>query len=99
MKSSCISHPKKEPLVIIRQWQLEFCDGNQCAAALMSFFEYWHGIKLEQSEKASQFNHVAQMHGDMPTQDESLWQWHTEKELEQGILIYKKTTITRLLNF
>ena len=51
----------------------------------MSFFEYWHNWRLQQSEKAGQANATAQLHGDPATQDESLWQFHTEAELVQGI--------------
>lgn len=93
MKSSCLPHPANEPLVVIRKWQIEFCDGNVCAAALLSFFEYWHNVKVSQSEKAKHANKVAEQHGDAPTQDTSLLQWHTEKELEDGVLIYGKTAI------
>ena len=98
MKDGCISHPTSEPLIIIRKWQIEFCDGNQCAAALLSFFEYWHNIKLEQSAKAKQYNKVSQMHGEPSTQDESLWQWHTEQDLEAGILIYRRESIAKALD-
>ncbi|MFY9225253.1 MAG: hypothetical protein WAQ98_21445 [Blastocatellia bacterium] len=98
MNSSCISHPEREKLVMIRQWQMEFCEGNSCAAALMSFFEYWHNIKLDQSEKNTQFNNVAELHGDKRSQDEGLWQFHNEKQLEEGILIYKKDTINKAID-
>lgn len=98
MNSSCISHPEREKLVIIRQWQIEFCEGNSCAAALMSFFEYWHNVKLDQSEKNTQFNNVAELHGDKRSQDEGLWQFHNEKQLEDGILIYKRDTINKAID-
>lgn len=98
MNSSCISHPEREKLVIIRQWQIEFCEGNSCAAALMSFFEYWHNVKLDQSEKNTQFNNVAELHGDKRSQDEGLWQFHNEKQLEEGILIYKRDTINKAID-
>ena len=98
MNSSCISHPEREKLVMIRQWQMEFCEGNSCAAALMSFFEYWHNVKLDQSEKNTQFNNVAELHGDKRSQDEGLWQFHNEKQLEEGILIYKKDTINKAID-
>lgn len=98
MNSSCISHPEREKLVVIRQWQMEFCEGNSCAAALMSFFEYWHNVKLDQSEKNTQFNNVAELHGDKRSQDEGLWQFHNEKQLEEGILIYKKDTINKAID-
>jgi hypothetical protein len=99
MKSSVISHPADEPLIIIRQWQLEFCLLNACAATLLSFFEYWHKIKAEGSRKFRKFNDIAETHGDPRNQDESLLQWHTEKELEQGVLIYKRDAINKAIDF
>ncbi|GEM_PF-6281394 len=93
MKTSCILHPKNEPMIIIRDWQIGFCAGNHCAAALLSFFEYWHNIKLEQRYKNKKANDIAEMHGDGRSQDESLLQFHTEEELEKGILIFKKDKI------
>jgi hypothetical protein len=99
MKNSVISHPEDEPLIIVRQWQLEFCLMNACAAALLSFFEYWHKIKLEGSRKFRKYNDIAEMHGDPRNQDETLLQWHTEKELEQGVLIYKRDAINKAIDF
>lgn len=46
MNNTCIQHPTRDPLIVIRQWQLDFCESNHCAAALLSFFEYWHNIRL-----------------------------------------------------
>ena len=104
MKQSCIRHPEKERLLVIREWQLEACkneDGksNACAAALLSFFEYWHNIKLEQAGQARMANKVSRQHGEPESQNESLWQWHTEEELEHGIMIYKRSTIREAVRF
>ncbi|KKM96326.1 hypothetical protein LCGC14_1179210 [marine sediment metagenome] len=91
MKSSIINHPPNESLIIIRQWQLIFCDGNEVAAALMSFFEYWHNIKLDIKDQSEKANKVAVTHGDEPTYDTSLYQWHTEADLIAGIQRIAKT--------
>jgi hypothetical protein len=93
MKNSIIRHPKRHPLILIHKWQIEACDGDRCAAALLSFFEYWHNIKLDAALKARQANDVAEVHGDKRVQDESLYQFHNEKELEEGIMLYGKTSI------
>ncbi len=93
MKQSCLNHPAKNPMIVIRQWQIQACDGNACAAALLSFFEYWHNIRLEQQKKASHANTTAENHGDPRSQDETLYQFHTESDLEEGVLIYKRDTI------
>lgn len=95
-KSSCLPHPPKEPLVIIRKWQVAFCEGNVCAAALLSFYEYWHNIKLEMQAKNIKSNDIAEMHHEARTHDESLLQFHTLDELALGILgIFSKSTIAK----
>ncbi len=98
MRNSCIEHPAKESFIIIREWQLEFCDNDKTGAALISFFEYWHNIKLEMAKKNKEANEIAEKHGDSSNlQDESLFQFHTEKQLEDGIKISKKTKIAESL--
>ena len=86
MKSSCISHDKREPLIIIRKSYVNFCEGNHCSAALISFFEYWHNIKLDMQSRAEKANAVAVNHGDEPTQDTLLFQFHTADELSDGLV-------------
>jgi len=86
MKSSCVSYPKNHPLIIIRKCQVEACGGDVAAAAVLSFLEYWHDIKISMSKKAAQANDVAEKHGDGRTQDEGLWQFHSEEEIREGIL-------------
>lgn len=79
--SSCVIHPAKNRLIILRKWQLEFCGAkNQCAALLLSFFEHWHNVKLESRAK-------------------SLWQDHTNSQLEDGIMVYKRDTIASGIEF
>jgi hypothetical protein len=85
MKTTCIHHSPHEPLILLRQWQLKFA-GDHCAALLLSFFEYWHNIKLEVRRKNRESNDTAQMHGEGRTQDESLLQFHTLSQLKAGIL-------------
>jgi len=82
----------------MRKWQVIACDGDKCAALLLSFFEYWHNVKLEQRKQAIVSNDVAERHGDKRTQTETLYQFHTEKELEDGLLgLYKRTRIRSAL--
>lgn len=93
MKTSCVRHPQSEPLIIIRAWQLQATNGNRTAASLLSFFEYWHNVKIDQSQKNREHNDIAERHGDRPTQDTSLYQFHSADQLEAGILIFKKDAI------
>jgi hypothetical protein len=55
-RTSCIPHPEGERLILIRKWQLEACQKDACAAALLNLFEYWHNIKLEQRSQAKSHN-------------------------------------------
>jgi len=98
MRQSCVSHPAHEPLVLIRAWQVSACRGNHCAAALLNFFEYWHGVALGRKEQAAKANAVAEMHGDRASQDETLLQWHTLKELRDGLLgLYSEDSISQAI--
>ena len=100
MRTTCIAHPAHEPIAIIRNWQIQACRGNHCAAALLSFFEYWHNIKLNQQTQAVKANKVAEAHGVTGLQDVTLVQFHSEAELETGLLgLYKRKTIGLALKF
>lgn len=72
---------------------MAFCDGNACAAALLNLFEGYHNLRLIQSEKASHQNDVAETHGDPRSQDQTLLQFHTEADLEAGVLVYRRDAI------
>jgi hypothetical protein len=83
-------------MVLIHQWQVEFCDGNHCAAALLQYFIYWHDIKVAMREKNQQANRVAESHGEAGTQDESFYQFHTREELKAGLLdLYADSAIKK----
>jgi len=100
MKTSCISHPENERLVIIRKWQEEFCEGNVCAAALLSYFEYWHNWKLNSDEYNKKLNRVSEMHNEKGILSEEVLQYHTLQEIADGILnIYGNKAISEALRF
>jgi hypothetical protein len=98
MKTSCLNHPSGEPLIIIRRWQIQACEGNACAAALLSFFEYWHNIRIEAAARSEQANAMAEKHGEPAFQDTSLMQYHSTSQLESGILIYSADSIRAALD-
>lgn len=86
MRSSCVTHLSKEALVIIRESYVNFCGGDVVEAALISFFEYWHNVKIAMQDKNITANKVAERHGEAGTQDESLYQFHNLTELSDGIM-------------
>ena len=99
MKNSCIVHPKREALIIIRKWQLEFCDGDKVAAALLSFFEYWHNHRLDSAEQDEKKNAVAKYHGEDGISI-NLLQFHKNEDLVNGIMgIGKKNSVIKARKF
>ncbi len=84
-RDSIIKHPPL-PYVVIRPEYLAICGGNYCAAAILSFFEHWHNVKLEHREQAAKKNEIARDHGLPPDQDEELWVYESQSELRAALL-------------
>jgi hypothetical protein len=61
MQTSCIQHPANDRFLTIHRWQLEFCNGNQCAAALLSFFESCHNEQLHAGKDLLQRHTIEQL--------------------------------------
>src|SRR5271166_3533620 len=83
--TSCVRHPANARFLKVYQWQIDFCDGNTCAAALLSHFEFCHNWKLA---------HLAEARLRGVRDSEILWQWHTNAELEKSVIFYKRDKIT-----
>jgi hypothetical protein len=99
-KESCVEHPAGEWLVIFREWQVEACDGNHCAAALLSFFEFQHNGRLMAQQQAAGRNRIAREHRqpEVADQAEDLWQHWNEDELAARLLfLYSVKTIRAAL--
>jgi hypothetical protein len=94
-QTSCIRHPSNTRFLKIYQWQLDFCDGNACAAALMSYFEFCHNGKLQQLEQSRTLNDTLEKTSQGRTQVETLLQWHTLPDLEKAVLFYKREKIAQ----
>ena len=86
MIKSCIKHIPKARIAILREDFIQICQGDKAAALLLSFFEYWHNIKIEQSQKSKITNDVAEKHGYERMEDETLFQFHTSTQLYNGLL-------------
>ena len=98
-QTSCIRHPANTRFLKIYQWQLDFCDGNACAAALMSYFEFCHNGKLQQLEQSKTLNDELEKTSQGRTQVETLLQWHTTADLEKAVLFYKRDKISQGVKF
>jgi hypothetical protein len=97
--NTCLKQPAMQALIIVRQWQSDMCD-SFTESALLSYFDYWHAHKVANRNKfAGPMNEIAKRHGIEPTQDTSLLQYHTEVEIEKGLMgSAKRTKITKALN-
>ena len=83
MKSHSVNHPAHQPLIIIRQWQLEYCASRKnpkVGAALISYFEYWHDIKLSIKEEKIRQKTVLQ------DDNSDLIQFHSIDNLIAGLM-------------
>lgn len=55
-KSASASQSSNLQLVKICKWQVQFCEGNFCAAALISFFEYLYNQNIQLYPTANRLN-------------------------------------------
>jgi len=79
MKTSCIAHPAGERFIQVHAWQLEYTDGNRCAAFLLSLFEHWHNCALAMMSRG---------------QRDTPWQWHKIADLVDELLgFYRRDAI------
>lgn len=90
MKTSVIQWPRADRFIRVHESLLKATKGNACAAALIAFFERWHNYRLEQLEYDEEYDIEAK-----PILDKDGWQFHTGKQLEAGVLIYKTEAITK----
>jgi hypothetical protein len=73
MKTSCIEWPAKSALLVIRKPAVEICGWNQCAAALISLFDYWHNVEVDAEAQKN-------------TRSDEILQSHTIEEIEKCLL-------------
>ena len=85
-KTSCIAEPTNQPLIILKQWQLDITGQDHCAAGLISFYQYWHEIKMDNLQQSKKYNQVKERHGETPDIELGLLQFHTQEDLEKGLL-------------
>ena len=66
-----VSHLPAAPFTVLRLDYLIICQGDYCAAKLLSLFEAWTESRLDAIEQARYRNQAAVKEGSEPTQDES----------------------------
>ncbi len=100
MKSSCIQQPKNNHYIQVSAWQVQFCQGNHCAAFVLSHFIAWHDWKINHDEYYQRVNNIAELHGDGRPHEQNAYLFFSMDEISEGILgTYGKNTINNALQF
>lgn len=99
MQTSLLSYPRGDRFIRIHTSILFLCDGNQTAAAMISFLEYWHNIHQQRMEYDSLMNQMLAENDKPPIIEVGGWQFHTDEQLQRGIMIAKADTIRRASEF
>lgn len=98
MKTSCIRTPENNRYIQLYEWQIKFCQGNRCAALLLSFFSSWHDWKIRNDQYYRRANDIAEMHGDGRSNNENAYMFFTMEEFINGVMgLYGKNSINEAL--
>jgi len=85
MKTSCIFHQPNQKIVLIKEDFVKLCEGNTTAACLLSIFEYWTNIKLENKKQVSIENKF-RVKGGFEPKTENTWIYKTPLQLSKDSL-------------
>ena len=70
----------------LREEYVELCEGNHCAAMVLSQHEYWHKNRIGSRQQAKAHNEGAERKGQPPTQDTSLWVYKSHVQMQAELL-------------
>ncbi len=95
---SCVSKPAGIRYSVLREDFLEYCENSTCPALLISYFEYWHNIKLADIHK--QVSSANEGYRNFSVQPEHYHQHHSLQEIEKGIFgQYKRESISAGIDY
>lgn len=72
--------------LLLREEYLCVCEGNHCAAMILSQHEYWHKHRLENRQQAQSHNEGARRMGLPATQDTGLWVYRSHEQTKAELL-------------
>jgi len=100
LKTSCIAHPAKTPLFVIREDYLHICNGDACAAALLNQMEYWHNIKSEHKSQVDYYNNLPTTQSRGAAYPSELWVYKSQSEWRKELLdVFGEKKIAASLGF
>lgn len=97
MQTSLIAYPQQDRFIRVHESILAACNNNSTAAALVSFLEYWHNYHIQRIEYLKEFNGMLEHVGEKPILELNGWQYHTDIQLERGLMISKKDSIRKAI--
>lgn len=81
-----IRHPERSHFIQLHEWQKKFCNGNLCAALLLSHFSCWHDWKIRQYQYYRRFNDIAEMHGDARSSNKNDYIFFTIEDFLKALM-------------
>ena len=93
--TSCLRHPESSHYIQLHKWQKDFCQGNHCAAFLLSFFSCWHDWKILNDDYYQRYNNIAEAHGDGRPHIENAYLFFTMDDFVDGLMgLFGKKSIS-----
>ncbi len=84
MKTSCLSHPPRARLILIREEYLSITGGDHCAAALLAIIEYWTNWKLDHiAKRVEEFNEAGK---DAAVIEREPWLYKNTKSFQEDLM-------------
>lgn len=105
-RTSCVAHIPGTRLSIIREDYImmlapdDNCPDVACCSAILNVYEQWTNTKIANAEQSQKQNDIAQAGGEPRVQDESLWIYLSQKELQESLFsIWGMNKIGNCLSF
>jgi hypothetical protein len=86
LQNKTITHLPALPYTILRLDYLIICQGDGCAAKILSLFEAWTESKYDAIAQAQYHNQAAIKEGQEPTHDETNWLYNTLDHIRERLL-------------
>ena len=84
--TGCIVFRPKSKIVLLREDFVDICEGNDCAAMVLSQMLFWHETKLAHRAEAVKHNAEAIRMGLPATQNTELWVYKASEEMREELL-------------
>ena len=81
-----VSFRASSHIAVLREDFVAICDGDDCAAMVLSQMMYWHEVKVASRDQAERENAKLLRMGKRPTQSTDLWVYKSQPEMQTELL-------------